>query len=124
MMRRSNVPKIARIHNHLHMLIAHGNLSELSDRVINRVIVDDDVFVVVLRHLCKDLAHLVRQRSNIAFLVVAGTYDTDQLSTFRHSAPPRAARYHAAVRRIPSSNSTISRSPSKSSARFTHGTYL
>ncbi len=101
-MRRANVAEVARIEDYLNVRISSGNAAQNLDGSIVRIIVDDDMFVAVLRETGEELAHTVCQNFDVTLFVVTGTDNADQL----HNPVP-SPTCHSAVRRIASCKLTV-----------------
>src|SRR6266487_2926833 len=111
-------PQVASIQNYFDVGIVLGDDAQNFQRAIRRMVVDD-VLLIALRKVRKQLAHTVGQNLDVASFVAAGTHDADKL----HLPPFPSSTYHAAVRRMASCRSTVSFGPNRRLARSTDGTY-
>ena len=76
---RADVAEIARIDDYLDVGIVPGDATQNIHRAICRIVINDDVLVAILRQPREDLSDTFSQDFDIAFFVVAGTDDADEL---------------------------------------------
>src|SRR5258708_1642781 len=101
MLRRADMAEVPRIQDYLNIWIFLGNSAQNLHRAIGGMVVDDDVFVAVLRESSEELTHTIDQDFDVALFVVAGTNYADELHT---PFPPTC---HSAVRRMASCRLTV-----------------